>query len=390
MSLQKLVSYEFQTRFGAPPRFVVRAPGRVNLIGEHTDYNDGYVLPIAINRAAWIALRQRHDRQIRIYSVDFDEVIEFSLDYLQRGAMQWDEWLKGMAWAMQKEGYQLQGWDGVLAGDVPIGAGLSSSAALQMATVRAFECVSGFSWDALTIAKIAKCAEHEWVGIEGGIMDQMTAVAGIANHALLIDCRSLAFEPVPLPRETVVVVLDTATRRQLVDTAYNDRVVECQAVAAHFGESSLREVSSKQLESAAQQLGDTMYRRGRHVITENARTKLAAAGMRRGYAAEMGRLMDASHVSLRDDYDVSSRELNAIVDVARQQPGCFGARLTGAGFGGCAVALVASTAVHRFIELAAANYQTVTGLQATIYVTRASDGAKISYDSRDSTDDLSS
>lgn len=389
MSLQELVTHEFQARIGVPPRYVVRAPGRVNLIGEHTDYNGGYVMPIAINRAAWIALRQRPDRQIRIYSVDLDEGIEFSLDHLEREAMHWAEWLKSIAWALQKHGYQLRGWEGVLAGNVPIGAGLSSSAALQMATARAFECVSSFPWDTLTLAKIAKCAEHKWVGIKGGIMDQMTAAAGIADHALLIDCHTLAYEPVPLPQETVVVVLDTATRRQLVDTAYNDRVTESKAVAAHFGKSSLREVSNKQLGSAAKQLGDTMYRRGRHVITENARTKLAADCMRSGNAAEMGKLMDASHVSLRDDYDVSSRELNVIVDVARQQPGCFGARLTGAGFGGCAVALVDSASVHRFIEQAATNYQTVTGLQAAIYVCKASDGAEISYSSSDITDELS-
>ncbi len=241
MPLDPLVSSEFQTRFGIPPRFIVRAPGRVNLIGEHTDYNDGYVLAMAINRAVWIALHKRPDRQISVYSLDFDEHTEFSLDCLQPGSTHWSEYLKGVAWALKEAGHQLQGWEGVLAGDIPVGAGLSSSAALEMATARAFECVSGFPWDALTIARIGQRAESEWVGTKCGIMDQMTAAAGIADHALLIDCRSLAIQPVPLPFETVCVALDTTTRRRLSDSAYNDRVAQCGAASAHFREPILAE-----------------------------------------------------------------------------------------------------------------------------------------------------
>ena len=389
MPLDPLVSSEFQTRFGIPPRFIVRAPGRVNLIGEHTDYNDGYVLAMAINRAVWIALHKRPDRQISVYSLDFDEHTEFSLDCLQPGSTHWSEYLKGVAWALKEAGHQLQGWEGVLAGDIPVGAGLSSSAALEMATARAFECVSGFPWDALTIAQIGQRAENEWIGTKCGIMDQMTAAAGIADHALLIDCRSLAIQPVPLPPETVVVALDTSTRRSLLDSEYNDRVARCGAAAAHFGEPSLRNVSAEQLEIEERRLGGIMHRRARHVITENERTKLAAAAMRRGDTAETGRLMDASHASLRDDYEVSSRELNAIVDVARQQPGCYGAKLVGAGFGGCAVALVASTTADRFVEVAAAEYQEITGVQPAIHICTAADGAEISDNGRDGTDYLS-
>jgi galactokinase len=389
MSLHSRVSSEFHACFRVQPRFIVRAPGRLNLIGEHTDYNDGYVLPMAIDRAAWMAVRPRADRQVRIYSLDFDEYTEFSLDCLQPGSTHWSEYLKGVAWALQEAGYQLQGWEGVLAGDIPIGAGLSSSAALEMATARAFGCVSGFPWDTLAIAQIGQRAENEWIGTKCGIMDQMTAVAGIADQALLIDCRSLAIQSVPLPPETVVVALDTTTRRSLVDSEYNDRVAQCEAAAAYFGESSLRNVSMEQLESEEKRLECILYRRARHVITENERTKLTAAAMRRGDTEETGRLMDASHASLRDDYDVSSQELNAIVDVARRQPGCYGAKLSGAGFGGCAVALVASTAVDRFVEVATAEYQTITGLHAIIYKCMATNGAEISEGRTDGTDYLS-
>src|SRR5512136_35584 len=216
MALQQQVGQEFENRFGGRPAFIVRAPGRVNLIGEHTDYNDGFVLPMAIDRAIWIALRPRSDRRVVVRSLDFDQTAEFSLENLVKEQIEWLEYLKGVAWALQEANYPLQGWEGVVGGDVPVGAGLSSSAALELATARAFAAISGFAWNAAPMAKLGQRAENRWVGMNCGIMDQMISAAGKAGHALLIDCRSLALEPVPLPAGTNVVILDTATRRGLV------------------------------------------------------------------------------------------------------------------------------------------------------------------------------
>ena len=376
MSLQDRVTQEFTRRFSAPPTFVVRAPGRVNLIGEHTDYNDGFVLPMAIDRAVWIALRPRGDGRVVCHSLDFDQVVEFPLAGLTRGTG-WAEYLKGVAWALQEAGYTLQGWEGVLAGDVPIGAGLSSSAALEMATARVFAVTSGLPWEATTMAKLGQRAENKWVGVNCGIMDQTISATGVAGHALLIDCRSLETQPVPLPPGTAVVVLDTATRRGLVDSAYNERRAQCEAAARFFGVPTLRDVDLVQFQAQAERLDDLTRRRARHVVTENARTLEAALVSEQGDAVALGYLMDASHVSLRDDFEVSSAELNAMVACAHQRGSCYGARMTGAGFGGCAVALVRADAAHAFATAVAACYQVATGITPNVYVCVATNGAEV-------------
>ena len=306
MDIQQSVRHAFEQRIGVPPAFVVQAPGRVNLIGEHTDYNDGFVLPMAIDRAVWIALRPRVDGHVQAYSLDFDAEISFALDVLEKKDASWAEYLKGVAWALGEAGYALQGWEGVLAGDVPLGAGLSSSAALELATARAFAAVASLPWDAKRMASLAQRAENEWVGMKCGIMDQMISAAGRAHHALLIDCRSLETEAVPLPPEVVVVVLDTETRRGLVDSAYNERRAQCENAADFFGVPALRDVSISQFEARAHELDEVIRRRARHVITENERTLRAAEAMREADATELGRLMNESHVSLRDDFEVSS------------------------------------------------------------------------------------
>jgi galactokinase len=377
MSLKVRVVEEFEARFGGPPSFVVRAPGRVNLIGEHTDYNDGFVLPMAIDRAMWVALRPRGDRRIFAFSLDLDQAVEFSLQQMEKGQAGWGEYVKGVAWALREAGYALSGWEGVVTGDVPIAAGLSSSAALEMATARTFAVASGFAWDPVTMAKLGQRAENEWVGVSCGIMDQLISAAGMAGHALLIDCRSLELEPVPLPPNTAVVVLDTATRRGLVDSAYNERRSQCEAAARFFGVPALRDVGVDQLKARARQLDPTTLRRARHVVTEDARTLAAAQAMRDGDASQLGRLMSASHVSLRDDFEVSSDELNAIVDCAWREAACYGARMTGAGMGGCAVALVRADVVYDFNEAVARCYAGRTDLQPSIYVCAASDGAAV-------------
>jgi len=380
MSLQEKVTAVFQEQFGTPPPLMVRAPGRVNLIGEHTDYNDGFVLPMAIDREIWVALRPRDDEQVSVHSLDFEETAVFHLASLQNTKSGWAEYLKGVAWALQENGYTLRGWEGVMAGNVPKGAGLSSSAALELATARAFQQVSGFAWNAPQMAKLSQLAENKWVGVNCGIMDQMISAAGEAGHALLIDCRSLETQSVPLPptldgSETAVVILDTTTRRGLVDSAYNERRQQCEAAAAFFGVKALRDVSITEFLEAADQLDPLTRRRAKHVITENLRTLNAAKAMQNADAALLGQLMNESHISMRDDFEITNEELNVMVTAAQAQPACFGARMTGGGFGGCAVALVHGEQVDGFVTAVTQQYQQQTSLTPKIYICQPSDGA---------------
>ena len=377
MAVEEVVYQAFEERFGEAPAIVVRAPGRVNLIGEHTDYNDGFVMPLAIDRASWIALRPQSDRRVIVHALDFGDQDTFDLDDLAPRRGSWSDYVRGVAWALMQHGYVLAGWEGVLAGDVPIGAGLSSSAALELVVARAFVAVSGWPWDAARIARVSQVAENQWVGMNCGIMDQMISAAGVADHALLIDCRTLETRPLPLPAHTAVVVLDTTTRRGLVDSAYNERRAQCEAAAAHLGAPALRDVTIDQMEAARSALDALTYRRARHVITENDRVLQACDAMAAGDAAALGRLLDASHASLRDDFEVSSHELDVIVDVAQAHQACLGARMTGAGFGGCAVALVAGGGLAGFVAHATAGYTAATGLVPRVYVCRATDGAAV-------------
>jgi galactokinase len=289
----------------------------------------------------------------------------------------WVEYLKGVAWALQQDGHGLAGWEGVMSGDVPRGAGLSSSAAIELATARAFQAVSGFLWDAASMAKAGQRAENQWVGVNCGIMDQMISAAGQAGHALLIDCRSLDVAPAPLPPGTAVVILDTATRRGLVDSAYNERRAQCEAAAAFFAAPALRDVSIERFAAEAGGLDEVTRRRARHIVTENDRTLAAAAVMAQGDAAAFGRLMNASHASLRDDFEVSNHELDVMVHCAQAEPGCYGARMTGAGFGGCAVALVDAGLAGVFAANVAAGYRGRTRLTPAVYVCTASEGASL-------------
>jgi galactokinase len=382
MALQQKVIRTFNDRYKEAPTLLVRAPGRVNLIGEHTDYNDGFVFPMAIDRAAWIALRPRSDGKVVAASLEFNETKEFELASLEAafGTPKqdgWLEYLKGTAWALQDAGHKLQGWEGVVAGDVPIGAGLSSSAALEIATARAFAAVSQLDWKPGPMALLGQKAENKWVGVNCGIMDQLISAAGVEGSALLIDCRSLETQPAPLPKGTVVVVLDTATRRGLVDSAYNERRAQCEAAAKHFGVKALRDVSSAQLKARAKGLDATTLKRARHVVSEDERTLQAAEVMRKGDAVALGQLMNESQESLRHDFEVTNDGLNIMVDCARQAPGCYGARMTGAGFGGCAVALVAADKSDAFVRQVSVDYRKATQLSPQVYVCRATNGAEI-------------
>jgi len=367
----------FEQRFLAPPAYVVRAPGRVNLMGEHTDYNDGFVLPMAIDRATWIALRPRAARHVELHSLDYEETATFDLAALHRGSAGWSEYAKGVAWALQEDGSFLEGWEGVTKCDVPMGAGLSSSAAFELAIARAFFAVGHLPWETAKMALLCQKAENQWVGVNCGIMDQMISAVGQAGHAVLIDCRDLSTRAVPLPAGTVVVVMDTATRRGLVESAYNERREQCEAAARHFGVRSLRDVTMETFLGNPPPPGSPEFRRARHIISEIARTTAAAEAMDRNDGVALGRLMSACHESLRDDFEVSSPQLDTMASLAWELPGCLGARMTGAGFGGCAVALVTTASAAGFIEAIRHRYDVATGLHSKIYLCEASNGAEL-------------
>ena len=375
--LRSRVRDEFRRRFGEEPAFLARAPGRVNLIGDHTDYNDGFVLPMAIDREVWLGVRPRSDRRVSVYSIDFDEDATFALDEGSARRGGWVEYFRGVAWALEENGRPTSGWEGVLASDVPIGAGLSSSAALELAVARTFTAVSGVVWQPVAMARLAQRAENEWVGVNCGIMDQLISAAGVAGHALLIDCRSLETSLVRLPASAAVVVLDTGTRRGLVDSAYNERRAQCEAAARIFGVPALRDIDVDSFRAREQELDAMTRKRARHVVTESARTLEAAERLECGDVAAVGALMDASHASLRDDFEVSRPELDTMVELARRDDACFGARMTGAGFGGCAVALVRHDRAMAFARTVGDAYLGAVGIRPAVYVCAATDGASV-------------
>jgi len=372
----KTLEQSFLTYFNAKPEFIVRAPGRVNLIGEHTDYNDGFVLPMAIDHAVWIALTPRADSTVRVRSLDLEVDSAFDLHSLTKGDG-WIEYVKGVAYELQNSGYKLRGFDAVMTGDVPRGAGLSSSAAVELATARAFAAVSGFEWDAAQMARISQKAENEWVGVNCGIMDQMASAASKAGYALFLDCRTLEVQHAPLPEKTSVVILDTSTRRGLVDSAYNERRSQCEEAARWYGVKALRDVSVDDLKKGESGLSEVVMKRARHIVTENARVLEAVQLMKAGNVKRLGELFNASHASLRDDFEVTNEALNQIVECAQEQSSCYGARMTGAGFGGCAVALVQEESAQEFTKSVSAAYRQRSGLEASVYVCKASAGASI-------------
>jgi galactokinase len=370
------VKQSFDELFSGKPDFYVRAPGRVNLIGEHTDYNDGFVLPMAIDRSIWIAFRKRLDREILCYSTAYNELLNFSLDHLKKQAYGWGEYLKGVAWILQETGLNLRGWEGVLSGDIPIGAGLGSSAALEIVTLRTFSEVSDFPWEPVQMAKLGQQSEIEWVGLDSGIMDQMISARGQAGYALLLDCRTLEFESIPIPENVAIAVLDTGIRRELVVSEYNRRRSQCKEAAMICRVPSLRDLNFETLEKVKSSMDPTLYKRAYHVMCENDRTLQAAEALRSGNGKRLGELMNASHRSLREDYEVSSEELDALVEIA-QEEGALGARMTGAGFGGCVVSLLQQEHAADFTQRVVGKYGKKTGLDAQAYLLKASQGVGV-------------
>lgn len=359
------------------------APGRVNLIGEHTDYNDGFVLPVAIDRYVGVAFAPRDDDRIRARSLHFNEECSIGLDELEPGRHKgWAGYVAGVIWALRKSGLEPCGMNLVVKGEVPIGAGLSSSAALELAVARAACEVSGIAWDPTRMALLGQQAEREYVGVSCGIMDQFASAMAADGCALLLDCRSLETQPVPVPTEAVIVVMDTGVRRTLAGSAYNERYAQCQEAVRVIREGhpevrALRDVSPAMLAGSRARMSPVTFRQAGHVVGETLRPAQMAAALRRGDLQEAGRLMADSHRSLRDLYEVSCEELDSMVELATLHPGCYGARLTGAGFGGCAVALVERGAVADFIDVVTAAYRSRHDRPAALFACEASPGAHI-------------
>mgnify|MGYP001820016361 CR=1 FL=1 len=377
MDLQDKVINAFKHHFNAPPDYLVRAPGRVNIIGEHTDYNDGYVLPMAIDLAVWVALRPREDRRVYLRSLEKEEPAEFELKDIQHDSGHWPEYVKGMAVMLQETGYVLNGWEGVLTSDVPVGSGLSSSAALEMAVAMSFSVVTSFPFDGVEMARLGQKSENEWVGANTGIMDQLVSANGMAGHALFIDCRDLTIEAIPLPEGTAIVVMDTMTHHKHAESGYNDRRASCERAAEILGKTHLRDVTYAELQGFSNILDHVTYRRARHVITENQRVLDAVRAMMDGDSATLGQLMNASHASLRDDFEVTTDALNTMVKIAQEQDGCHGARMTGGGFGGCAVALVNTGQVEGILRAVAGQYEAATGIPPNVFFTNAAGGTTL-------------
>lgn len=365
----------FTTKFGESPEGLVRAPGSINLIGEHTDYNQGFVLPVAIDKSLWIAYRPREDREVRVRSEGFVEDARFNLDVISRGEG-WAEYVKGVAWALTQAGNRLNGWEGVATSDIPMGAGLSSSGALGVAAEAVFSQVSDLGWDPGTFAELEQRAENEWIGVRSGIMDPLTVTCAKPGHAMLIDCHTLRRTHVPLPDGVSIVVMDTGTRRHLADSEYNDRRARCEQAAQLLGVPSLSDVDMDRLISRRDAMDEATYHSALHVVTENARTLAAVDSLRHADVSTLGKLMNESHTSLRDDLRVSSRPLDAIVEIAQHTDGCLGARLTGGGFAGAAIALVEAEAVPGFLRSVSDTYHEETGLQAHLYVTTSAGRAE--------------
>jgi galactokinase len=373
------VAAVFAQRTGRDPEGVWAAPGRVNLIGEHTDYNDGFVLPAAIDRLVLAAAGRRRDGRLRLWSLQAGPPADLALEDVGPGRVEgWAAYPAGVAWALGQAGVELGGADLVVDGDVPAGSGLSSSAALECATATALADLHGAALDRATLAGLARRAENEVVGVPSGVMDQMVSMLGRAGHALFLDTRSLATEQVPLPLEAAglcLVVLDTRAGHRLVDGAYADRRAACEAAAAVLGVPALRDATLEQVEAAAGALGDPGLRRARHVVTENARVLEAVALLRAGDLDRLGPLLAASHASLRDDYEVSSPELDTAV-AAATDAGAVGARMTGAGFGGSAVALARAEEAGRIAERAAEAFAAAGFDPPEVTAVVPSDGAR--------------
>ncbi len=379
MILEHEAAELFSQRFGNQAQAIFQAPGRVNLIGEHTDYNDGFVLPCAIDYRILIAARPRQDSLLRMVAADFaGQKASFDLSQpieLDPDAP-WSNYVRGVAKCLLRRGYSLKGADLVIAGDVPVGAGLSSSAALEVVTGILFARFNNLDIDGKTLALVGQEAENTFVGCNCGIMDQLISALGQQDHALLIDCRSLEAQSVQIPRATGIVIVDSNVKRGLLDSEYNARRAQCEAAATHFGVKALRDLDMAQFEQGLEGLDPVAIQRARHVITENQRTLDAAQALAKGDLVRVGELMAASHVSMRDDFEITVPAIDALVEIIGGVVGTQGGvRMTGGGFGGCVVALGPEQMVDGIRASVEEHYFEASGLQPTVYVCKASQGA---------------
>jgi len=378
-TLSNRVRASFRHVLGYEATHLIQAPGRVNLIGEHTDYNDGFVLPCAINYQTVVAAAKRDDNIVRVVSVDYDnEVDEFDLSkeiVFQENRM-WTNYVRGVVKCLIARGYQFKGADISVSGNVPQGAGLSSSAALEVVIGQTFKELFALNISQAEVALNGQQAENEFVGCNCGIMDQLISAEGKKNHALLIDCRTLDTQPVSMPEDMCVVIINSNKKRGLVDSEYNTRRIQCEEAARILGVKALRDVTIEQFRDRESELEPIVANRARHVITENDRTVEAAEALKTGDMKRMGALMAESHVSMRDDFEITVEEVDTLVDLVQSVIGDKGGvRMTGGGFGGCIVALVPPILVDSVKEIVIEKYEAATGLKASIYVCQAKNGA---------------
>ncbi|MGD6735413.1 galactokinase [Photobacterium leiognathi subsp. mandapamensis] len=373
------VKHAFTAVLGYQPSHLIQAPGRVNLIGEHTDYNDGFVLPCAINYQTVVAAAPRTDNTIRVVSVDYDNATdEFDLTQpieFQQDKM-WANYIRGVVKCLLERGFTFAGADIAVTGNVPQGAGLSSSAALEVVIGQTFKVLYNLEISQADIALNGQQAENQFVGCNCGIMDQMISAEGRENHAMLLDCRSLETQAVSMPEDMAVVIINSNKKRGLVDSEYNTRRQQCEEAARIFDVKALRDVTIEQFKAKAHELDELVAKRARHVITENDRTVEAATALRNHDMKRMAELMAQSHASMRDDFEITVFEVDTLVEIVKDVIGeQGGVRMTGGGFGGCIVALVPPTLVDDVKAAVEAKYQAATGLKESIYVCQAKDGA---------------
>jgi len=374
------VAQEFGSRFGRLPK-VSRAPGRVNLIGEHTDYNDGFVMPAALDFATLTAASPRPDRRLTVYSMIMDEVRAFDLDApAESGRHDWSDYVFGVAVMLEKSGRRLTGADCVVWTDVPLGSGLSSSAALEVSVAHALLTAAGLPFEPVAVAKICQRAENDYVGMRCGIMDQYVSACGVAGNALLIDCRSLKSRNVPIAPNLRLLIANSNVRHQHAGGEYNARREACEEgvrlLSPYLGPiAALRDATPADLERHRRILPELIYRRCRHIVTENARVLEAGRALKEGDFAACGKAMNASHASMRDDFQITCPEIDFLVGLAQGEPGVYGSRMTGGGFGGCTVSLVEASAVKRVSQHIIEGYRAGAGREAEVYVCSPSDGA---------------
>ncbi len=378
LDAEQRVRAHFREVFGTNASIIARSPGRVNLIGEHTDYNDGFVLPMGLPHATWLAVERRDDRLVVLHSEGYGET-RFDIDTIAPGlpVAGWGSHVAGTLWALRQAGIPLRGFQGTVATDVPIGASLSSSAALEVAAARAALAVADQPFDPVAAALAGQRAERDFLGLPSGIMDQLISAIALEGCAMLIDCADLTTRPVPVPESASIVILDTMSRRELVGSEYGKRRHDCEQAVAVLGIGSLRSATPALVEMYANEMGERVANRARHVVNEIVRTEQAAQDFEAGDLAAFGRAMNASHASLRDLYEVSGPELDLMVDVAQGAPGVYGARMTGGGFAGAAVAMVDTDQIEAFASHVISGFTERTGVAPTLYVVRPGAGASL-------------